>query len=46
MKVTLLIFTINEEIGMKKIMPQIDKSLIDQIIICDGGSVDKTCERT
>ena len=44
MKVTLLIFTINEEIGMKKIMPQIDKSLIDQIIICDGGSVDKTCE--
>ena len=44
MKVTLLIFTINEELGMTKIMPQIDRSLIDQIIICDGGSTDKTCE--
>ena len=44
MKVTLLIFTLNEEIGMRKVMPQIDRSLIDEIIVCGGGSEDKTCE--
>lgn len=44
MKVTLLALTLNEIDGMKAIMPQIDKSWCDQIIIVDGGSTDGTVE--
>ncbi len=44
MKVTLLIPTLNEEIGMKAIMPQVDKSLFHQILVVDGKSKDKTVE--
>lgn len=36
--------TLNEIDGMKAIMPQIDKSWCDQIIIVDGGSTDGTIE--
>ena len=42
MKTTLLIMTLNEIDGMKVIMPQIDKTWIDQIIVVDGGSTDGT----
>jgi glycosyltransferase involved in cell wall biosynthesis len=44
MKVTLFVPTLNEIIGMKIIMPRIDKSWFDQIIIADGGSTDGTVE--
>ncbi|HRK09311.1 MAG TPA: glycosyltransferase family 2 protein [Pseudobdellovibrionaceae bacterium] len=41
---TLLVLTLNEIEGMKVIMPQIDRSWVDQIIIVDGGSTDGTIE--
>ncbi len=44
MKVTLLIPTLNEIVGMKEIMPQIKKEWCDQILIVDGGSTDGTVE--
>lgn len=44
MKVTLLVMTLNEINGMKVIMPQIDRSWVDQIIVVDGGSKDGTIE--
>lgn len=44
MKVTLLIPTLNEEEGMRIIMPQIDRSWVDQILITDGNSTDGTIE--
>jgi glycosyltransferase involved in cell wall biosynthesis len=42
--VTLLIPTLNEIVGMKKIMPLIQREWVDQIIILDGGSTDGTVE--
>lgn len=44
MKTTLLVMTMNEVEGMKRIMPQISREWCDQIIIVDGGSVDGTIE--
>ena len=44
MKTTLLIMTLNEITGMKAIMPKIDRSWVDQIIIVDGQSTDGTIE--
>ena len=44
MKVTLIVATWNEAEGMRRVMPLIDKSWIDQIIIMDGGSTDGTIE--
>lgn len=44
MKTTLLVMTLNEIDGMKAIMPQIDSSWCEQIIIVDGGSTDGTIE--
>ncbi|MDP8233447.1 MAG: glycosyltransferase family 2 protein [Candidatus Saelkia tenebricola] len=42
MKVTLLVFTLNEIEGMKIIMPKINQDWVDEIIIVDGGSTDGT----
>ncbi len=44
MKVALVIPTLNEIEGMKKIMPLIKKNWYDQLIILDGGSHDGTIE--
>lgn len=44
MTTTLLALTLNEIEGCKAIMPQIDRSWVDQIIIVDGGSTDGTIE--
>ncbi|MEK6645370.1 MAG: glycosyltransferase family 2 protein [Candidatus Firestonebacteria bacterium] len=44
MKVSLVIFSLNEIDGMKAIMPQIKKEWYDELIIVDGGSTDGTIE--
>lgn len=44
MKTTLLVMTLNEIDGMRAILPQIDRSWLDQIIVVDGGSTDGTIE--
>lgn len=44
MKITLLIPTLHEIEGMKKIMPQINREWVDQILIVDGNSKDGTAE--
>jgi len=44
MKVSLVIFSLNEIDGMKVIMPKIKKEWHDQLIIIDGGSTDGTIE--
>jgi glycosyltransferase involved in cell wall biosynthesis len=36
--------TLNEVVGMKAIMPSVDRSWVDQIIVVDGGSSDGTIE--
>ena len=41
---TFLVLTLNEIDGMRAIMPSIDRSLFDQIIVLDGGSTDGTQE--
>ena len=43
LNITLLVMTLNEIEG-RKVLPQIDKSWVDQIIIVDGGSTDGTIE--
>lgn len=44
MKTTLLALTLNEITGVKAILPRIDPSWCEQIIIVDGGSTDGTIE--
>lgn len=44
MKVTLLIFTLNEIEGMRVIMPRIKRDWYDELIIVDGDSTDGTIE--
>lgn len=44
MKTTLIIPTMNEIDGVKAIMPKIDRSWCDEVIIVDGGSKDGTVE--
>ena len=44
MKFSLVIHTFNEIEGCKIIIPRIDKSLFDEILVIDGGSTDGTIE--
>lgn len=41
-KVTLLVPTLNEEIGMRQIMPRVRPEWCDQILVADGNSRDGT----
>lgn len=42
MKVTLLIPTLNEEVGMRQVMPKVKKEWVHQILVVDGKSKDRT----
>jgi len=42
--ITLFVLALNEVDGLKAIMPQIDPTWVDQILIGDGGSTDGTQE--
>src|ERR1044072_9295637 len=42
--IALLLPTLNELHGLRAILPSIDRSLVDDIIIIDGGSTDGTVE--
>ena len=44
MTVSLLIMTLNEIDGMKKLMPKINPDWVDEIILVDGGSTDGTIQ--
>lgn len=44
MKVTLLIPTLNEAVGMRTVMPKVKKEWVDQILIVDGNSKDGTAD--
>lgn len=41
---TLLIPTLNEEEGMRSVMPKVKSEWFDQILVVDGNSTDKTVE--
>ena len=45
MTTDLLVMTLNEIAGFKKIMPEIKKEWVDNIVIVDGGSTDGTVEQ-
>ena len=42
--VTLAILTLNEIDALKQILPRIDRSLFDQVLVIDGNSTDGTAE--
>lgn len=44
MKVSIIVFEINEIDGMRSVMPQIKPEWYDELIIVDGGSTDGTIE--
>jgi glycosyltransferase involved in cell wall biosynthesis len=44
MKVTLLVPTLNELIGLKTVLPKVKKEWVDQILIVDGQSTDGTID--
>ena len=44
MRTTLFVPTINEIIGMREIMPKINRDWVDEILVVDGNSTDGTFE--
>ena len=44
MTTALLILTLNEVDGIKKIMPLVKREWVDELIVIDGGSTDGTIE--
>jgi glycosyltransferase involved in cell wall biosynthesis len=43
-RVSIVVFEMNEIAGMRAMMPQIDESWYDELIVVDGGSTDGTME--
>ena len=46
MTIALLITTLNEITGVKKVVPRIKKEWVDEILFVDGGSTDGTIEES
>ncbi|HBE01944.1 MAG: hypothetical protein A2096_08900 [Spirochaetes bacterium GWF1_41_5] len=44
MKITLVLLTLNEAIGIKKLVGRIPYNAVDEVIAIDGGSIDGTLE--
>ncbi len=44
MKVSIIVFEVNEVDGMRAMMPQIKREWYDELIVVDGGSTDGTIE--
>ena len=44
MTTALLILTLNEVDGIKKIMPLVKREWVDELVVIDGGSTDGTIE--
>ena len=44
MKISLVVFALNEIDGMRVVMPQIKKEWVDEIVVVDGHSTDGTIE--
>jgi len=44
MKVTLLVPTLNEAVGMRRVMPKVKKEWVDQVLVVDGNSQDGTAD--
>lgn len=44
MKISIIVFEVNEIAGMRAMMPKIKKEWYDELIIVDGGSTDGTIE--
>jgi glycosyltransferase involved in cell wall biosynthesis len=44
MTTALVVLTLNEIDGMKQVMPKIEKTWVDEIIVVDGGSTDGTID--
>jgi len=44
MTIALVVLTLNEIDGIKQVMPKVEKTWVDEIIVVDGGSTDGTVE--
>ena len=44
MKISLVVFALNEIDGMRVVMPQIKKEWVEELVVVDGHSTDGTLE--
>ena len=44
MRVSIIVFTLNEIDGMRTVMPRLKREWYDELVIVDGGSTDGTVE--